>query len=286
MIARRLTWVCCAALVLTACGARSGPQGAGDGAPPAADASADTLPVDAPPAPDAFSSPVEALILVQEVRDASSTAQQGYAFAFLAPPPHPFFQQLKPAGTGCHVYPTDEVGLVQYSAGAIKITGGTYDTTLTPEKQKKPDDWLYSGMMFPDYFKHGTAIKVSAAGAQVPAFSATGTGVGDLQVTFPTPPLRRAAAATVSFTAAPGTVWVVLWGVAAGNKVSGKVVCRGPGSAGKLVLPAAALAALPSSAIGVNLRAGLVSHTRTQINSRLTVHVVAANLITRTLILQ
>ena len=230
--------------------------------------------------------PVEGLIYLEEVRAAGSTAQQGYAWAFFTPPPHPFFQKLKSHGSGCWTHAADEVGPVQYSAGQVSITGGTYDVLLTPEKQRKPDDWLYPAMLFPDFFGATTTLSVTAAGGVVQPFSGKVQGVEDLQVTFPAGPASRTAPLTLTFKPAAGLVQTILWGVEPGNTLNGKVVCFGMGLAGEMVVPAAALAALPASAHAVNVRIGLTRDTVIKPSPTLTVHLVTANLVEKTFALK
>ena len=255
-------------------------------APHPLDAQAELARPDVRRPPDSLWGPVEGLIYLLEVRDADSSAQQGYAFAFFGPRPLPFFARQKELGSGCAVYPTDEVGPLQYSAGPVTISGGPYTVLLETEKQKQPDDWLYPAMLFPDFFETSTKLVVEATGGQVHAFSGQATGVGDLMVSFPTGPVKRSGSLVLPFTKTTGTVWTVLWGVAAGNKLAGKVVCMGDAAGGKITVPAAALGALPSSAHSVMVRTGLVSDTLLKPSSRLTVHLMAANLVTRTYLLK
>ncbi len=243
----------------------------------------DAAVVDSFSKPDYMAQPVEGLIFLEEIRAASSTAQQGYAWAFFSPPPHPFFKKIKSHGSGCWTYASDEVGPVQYSAGPITITGGPYTVKLKTEKQKKPDDWLYPAMLFPDFFDAKTTLSVSAAGGAVHPFAGKVQGVADLQVTWPSGSASRKLPLTFSFKPAPGLVWTIIWGMEAGNKLNGKVVCFGMGQVGKLVVPAAALAALPSSAYAVSVRIGLARDTVLKASSKLTVHLVTANLVTKNL---
>ena len=238
--------------------------------------------VDAVAKPDYMTQPVEGLIYLEEIRDSASTAQQGYAWAFFTPAPHPFFKKTVSHGSACWSYAADEVGPTQYSAGPITITGGPYKVVLKTEKQKKPDDWLYPAMLFPDFFGANTTLSVNGAGGAVHPFSAKAQGVADLQVTFPAGPAKRTAPLTLTFKPASGLVWTILWGVEAGNTLNGKVVCFSMGLVGKLEIPAAALNALPSSAYAVSVRIGLVRDTVFKPSLRLTLHLVTANLVTKT----
>ncbi len=278
----------CYCLALTASCGRSGlPVGAGD---LSGDQTVhhdglsfpDARVEDARPKPDFMTQPVEGLIYLEEIRDATSTAQQGYAWAFFAPPPHPFFKKLKSHGSGCWSQASDEVGPVQYDAGRITISGGPYTVKLETEKQKKPDDWLYPAMLFPDFFGATTTLKVTAAGKALPPFSGQVKGVGDLQVTFPTGSASRTKPLTLTFKPAAGLVQVIIWGVEPGKKLNGKVVCTGLGLTGKLEIPAAALAAMPKAAYAVQLRAGLMRDTVIKPTAKLTVHLVTANLVGKT----
>ena len=238
--------------------------------------------VDAVAKPDYMTQPVEGLIYLEEIRDSASTAQQGYAWAFFTPAPHPFFKKLKSHGSGCWTHASDEVGPVQYDAGRVTITGGPYTVKLEAEKQKKPDDWLYPAMLFPDFFGATTTLKVTAAGKAVHAFSGTVQGVGNLQVTFPGGSASRTKPLTLTFKPAVGLVQVILWGIEPGKKLNGKVVCTGLGLTGKLEIPAAALAALPSAAYAVQVRAGLMRDAVIKPSPSLTVHLVTANLVGKT----
>ena len=274
--------IACALLAVTGCGRSNVPVADGLAADVAAAdgfSFPDAAMVDATVKPDFMTKPVEGLIFLEEIRSAGSTAQQGYAWAFFTPPPHPFFKRLKSHGSGCWSHAQDEVGPVQYSAGPITITGGPYKVVLKTEKQKKPDDWLYPAMLFPDFFDATTSLSINAAGGAVHGFSAKTKGVADLQVTFPTGPAKRTAPLTLTFKPAQGLVWTILWGVEKGNKLVGKMVCFGMGQAGKLVIPAAVLSALPPSAYAVTVRVGLARDTVVKPSSRLTVHLVTANLV-------
>lgn len=227
---------------------------------------------------------VQGLIFLIEIRDDPTGAQQAAAYAFFSPRPLPFFQKNKDLGSGCATYPPDAEGKVQYSAGDIEISGGQYPTVLKPEKPVKPNDWLYPAMLNPELFSATTTIKVKAQGDELPAFSATMKGVGDLPVTFPPPPARRAAPLTVKFKASSGKVWVNLIGKS-GSNTSGNVRCFGPASTGKFVVPAAALSALPASATSVVLAAGLYNEKIIEPAPTVKVHIMAVHHATRTLTL-
>ena len=231
---------------------------------------------------DLSSQPIEGLVHLQEIRDSSSNAQQGYAKAFFAPYPHPYFKKLKSLGLSCWTYDSNEVGPAQYDAGLVTISGGKYTVNLKAEKQKKPDDWLYPAMLFPDLFGASTTLKVVATGKTVQPFSGTVQGVADLQVTFPTGSAYRTKALSLAFKATSGTVQAVLWGVEPGKKLNGKVVCFGLGLTGKMEVPAAALAALPKAAYAVQVRIGLVRDQVIKQSTNLTVHLVTANLTQKT----
>jgi len=172
------------------------------------------------------------------------------------------------------------VGPVQYSAGVISISGGTYDFTLEPEPPKKPDDWLYPGMLYPDLFSATSTVTVTAAGDQLPGFSGQVQGAGDLAVNFPKS-ASRSASLTLAFPAQSGAIWAVLIGLQGGQQgVGGVVRCVFSDAAG-VTIPQAALAALPAAADGVMVGAGQVQHVILDPGPLLRIHLVAIHLLTQ-----
>jgi hypothetical protein len=233
---------------------------------------------DGPASPDTVPQAVEGLIYLTEIATTAG-AQQGSAFAFFTPRPMPFFTPVQDLGSGCALYPEDEVGPVQLSAGAISLSGGTYDFTLEPEPPKKPDDWLYPGMLYPDLFSATSNITVTAAGDQLPGFSGQIPGVGDLAVTFPKSASRSAALA-LGFPAQTGEIWAVLIGLQGGQQVAGGVIRCVFSDAAGVTVPQAAVAALPAAADGVLVGAGRVNHVILDPDALLRIHLVAIHLLT------
>lgn len=270
-----------ATLLLVGCGGRSGqlPWATADGGAPL---DAAPLPPDRGGPDQPVGGPVEGLIGFFEYQSALSGAQQGSAFVFFTPDPMPLFSPQERFGPTCQRYPQDEVGPVQYSAGTVRIQAGAFSFELSPDKQAGPDEWLYPGMLYPDYFSAGSTVQVRADGEQIPAFQTTASGVGDLKVTFPITFARRSTAYTVTFPARSGDGWVLIKGVAGGKEVD-NIRCQFDASAGRFTIPASALAALPAAATQVTLAVGLVSDTLFQPTPTVKLHLLTAHLLERTL---
>jgi len=222
--------------------------------------------------------PIEGLIYLSEIQDLAG-AQQGAAYAFFTPDPLPFFTVVKALGAGCAVFPDDEVGPVQYSAGEISISG-SYSFKLKPEAPTKPGDWLYPGMLYPDLFAPGGMVSVSAVGDQISAFKIEASGAADLQPSFPSGTVSRSAPLEITFSPTSGELWVTLTALLGGKQVKGgNIRCTGlAASSGKVSLPQAVLGALPLSADTVSLGAGLAEETVLDRPPRDRIHVLAAHL--------
>jgi len=273
-------------LLAAGCGGRSGALphsgGGADGAP-----AADLIspPPDGSGGPDLLPARVQGLIYQVELRTPQG-AQQGAAYVFFTPSPMPFFSPLKAAGKGCNLYPDEEVGDAQFSAGKVTFSGGPYSFSLSPDKPLKKDSWLYPGILFDELFSGKTRLSVSAAGDDLTAFSGKLQGVDDLKATLPVGTfLSRAKAAQLSFPKFDGMIWVTLHGLVAG-KSQGNVRCSFPGQAGQATVPAEALSALPGGATRAVLAVGQVREALVKPDARLTVHLVAANLLQKTYYLQ
>lgn len=244
-------------------------RGAADGGGP--DRSSDLR-----PATDTLPPSVEGLLYLVESMSASG-AQQGAAYAFFTPKPHPFFTAIKQFPGTCAQMPLDEVGPVQYSAGKVTFSGpGFVAFDLEPDKQAKPDEWLYPGMLNPEYFADGGTVNVKATGDQVPAFDVTGTGVGDLGAAFPAQ-VSRGKPLTVAFKPRQGAGWLSVVGQVAGNAVV-SIRCTLDTASGKATLPASLWTEVPQQVTQVRVEVGAVKDTVHQIHPRVTLHVLTHHL--------
>ena len=146
------------------------------------------------------------------------------------PPCNSFTQACIPSGA-CQDLPAPQ------SAGDITITGGTATLNLD-----YVGNGLYAAATDPpaDAFAKGATLTVSAAGADIAAFSATVTGVGDLNDTFGEVALKDGSSTTINWVpAADGsTVEVVLQLGWHGNPPEAVLYCAAPDSAGTIVIAA------------------------------------------------
>lgn len=236
--------------------------------------------------PDAAPWPLQGLIYLAEVRDAASGAQQGAAFVFITPSPMPFFSPQKSFANGCHLYPAEEVGDAQVSAGKVSFQGAAYTFDLEPDKPLKKGDWLYPGILFPELFGPQTVITVTAVGDEAPAFQGTVKGVGDLAVSFPSPTVSLATDLTVTFPPSTGTVWVVVSGVASGKSTGGTLRCSLSAASGQAMVPAKALQALPAGATHLQVSAGFASETILKPTASVRIHLICTNLVKRLIPIQ
>ncbi len=273
------------------CGGRSGalPR-TSDGAGPPADSTASrpdgAMAPDHQLGPDLLPTRVEGLIYQTELRDQKSGAQQGAAYVFFTPEPMPFFKPDRALGGGCNLYPDEEVGDAQFSAGKVTFSGGPYSFSLSPEKPLKKNSWLYPGILFDDLFGQNTMVTVSAAGDDLAGFNGKVKGVGDLKVSFPPGNfIKRSSSFTLTFPKTDGVVWVTLQGIVSGV-AAGNIRCSFSGSTGQVKVPAAALKGLSTGAVQVIVGAGLASETKVKPNSRLTVHLINSNIVRQTFYLQ
>ena len=272
------------ALLLSACGGRSAvlPGGSADGALPAQDGAVP----DQTLKPDLLPARVEGLIYQTELRDASSGAQQGAAYVFFTPRPMPFFAPTKTLPGGCALYPDEEVGDFQFSAGKVSFTGGTYGFSLSPEKPLKKNSWLYPGILFDDLFSSKSTLTVRAEGDELGAFTAAVKGVNDLNVSFPPGNfIRRSAPLLLTFPKGSGKVWVTLQGIVS-SKSQGNIRCEFPQGPGQVTVESAVLNALPAAATRVLIGAGLMNEAISQPSARLRLHLIATNLVQRQFVLQ
>ncbi len=121
------------------------------------------------------------------------------------------------------------------SAGPITITGGAATVNLD-----YVGNGLYAAATAPpaDAFAKGATLTVSAAGADIAAFSATVTGVGDLSDSFGEIALRDGSSTTINWAPAGdgSTVEVVLQLGWHGNPPEAVLYCAAPDSAGTIVI--------------------------------------------------
>ncbi len=272
------------ALMLTACGGRSGvlPGMGTDGAAPALDGAVP----DQTLKPDLLPARVEGLIYQTELRDASSGAQQGAAYVFFTPRPMPFFAPTRTLPGGCALYPDEEVGDAQFSAGKVSFSGGTYGFSLSPERPLKKNSWLYPGILFDDLFSSKSTLTVRAAGDELNPFSISVKGVDDLKVNFPPGNfIRRSTPLKLTFPKGAGKIWVTLQGIVSG-KSKGNIRCAMSQGPGQTTVVSAVLRALPAAATRVLIGAGLVNEVVANPSARLKVHLIATNLVQRQYVLQ
>jgi hypothetical protein len=278
------------ALVELACGTRSALLPTTDGSLPqdgVADSGLDSMStgdvLGEAPGDRLVPSSIEGIVYITENLDAKSGAQQGSAYAIFTPNPHPFFAKKKDLGDGCALYPDDDTGPTQYSAGKVVVKGGTQDFSLEPEYPLQPGDWLYPALLNPDYFSTQSLLDVEAAGDQVPAFSGQVGGVGDLDlfgVKVPKGSLSRSSPTPMTWqTGTVGTLWVVLLGLQ-GSASSGNVRCTTSAGSGSFTFPKAALAALPSATTSVFVGIGLAKEQVVDQGSTLRVHLVTTHMVT------
>jgi hypothetical protein len=154
--------------------------------------------------------------------------------------------------------------LTEVSAGTLTVSGGTAPVVIAPTNTAGYVSYSYqstsgAGDGGPS-FAAGDTLTVSASGAAAPAFSATVTVPGTIQVTEPPPPsptLPDGAPLVFPMLAAPiarTTDLPIAWtGGSSGNVLvalssSGtSIECLFPESAGSAVIPAAALSYLPQT---------------------------------------
>ena len=130
------------------------------------------------------------------------------------------------------------------SAGVVTLSGAAQPIMLTPGTDK-----TYTAFMsMSPLFAGGESVVVSAAGADVPAFSKSITMPGKATITSPSKPaagtflaVSRSADFSVTWTGGgSGSLQIFVSGT------SGRVTCRFPAGSDSAAVPAAALAMLPA----------------------------------------
>ena len=130
------------------------------------------------------------------------------------------------------------------SAGTITIAGLAAPITLAPKTDSTYE--AYNGMAL--LFGHGETATITAAGAEVPSFTATVTTPSKATISVPANAMPLAVSRTHDFTAkwsgSSGKLQVAL--------ISGmtELWCRFDASAGTGTIPAATMAMLPASPTG------------------------------------
>jgi hypothetical protein len=226
-------------LAITAC---SSPNHANPDAPTAHDASADAQ-------EDAPAQMISGLITLSRIHDTgldTSDATAQFAYGNI------YGTSLGSDGP-CQMFqsPVTE-GL---SAGTITITGTSTPITLTPSGT--PAKYHASSLPMPA-FSPGATLTVNAAGAEVPAFTATVTAPMEL-TGFTTPDMiSRAAGYHATWTHGTGRVWLVIVGPqAAGDDL---LLCKVPDTGSFTVTPSA-LALFPSAITKVSVEAARVGES-------------------------
>src|SRR5688500_11276156 len=133
------------------------------------------------------------------------------------------------------------------SAGMITITGGVMPITLTPNADKS-----YTALtsQTAPLFSGGASVMLSAAGADVPAFSASLTMPAKATITSPVEPpssspyliVNRAQDFTVRWSGGGGTFQIGMYSPTTWPAL----VCKFPASAGSGTIPSSALMMLPA----------------------------------------
>lgn len=213
--------------------------------------------VDGPPvALDGPSGPRAGLILLLEVTDAASTAQQGAVFAIFTPAPHPFFTPLKRIDDKCGVFGGDDTGPLQLSAGRVTISGAPYPIRLDPEPNPKPNQYLYAGVLYPELFSASTILTIEASGGQYLPFRGRLSGVSQPKVSWPDGTLTRSRSYELAPGAATGFHWLII------RPAAGATFVRCEDKSGApLRLEPKHLAALPTTTKKVKLAVGLARST-------------------------
>lgn len=143
----------------------------------------------------------------------------------------------------CAFYPqADDTGV---SAGVITVTGTTAPITATPGGAP-PAVSYDAGELPDDLFEDGATLTITAAGADVPAFTGSVVAPAALAgVALPTE-VSRAAPPTITWTAgAADEMWIWMLGLGGGGHPR-LLWCRVPDS-GSYAVPADAVALLPTA---------------------------------------
>lgn len=251
-----------------------------DAAATSEDASAQTV-IDPAPATAVSNSDIEGLIYLTEMVSAETQVQQAAVQAFFTPAPMPFFTPLQDLGGGCQLYPLDEVGATQFSAGKVIISGGPQIIELEPQYPFDPEKWLYPGIFFGELFDAKTILSVQAQGNQVSSFSGSGAGAGEANVFFSDDEtISRGQDLTLQFAPTTEKIMVVLLAAQDKHTVS-QIRCQGLlDEHQQFVIPQAALAALAPEATSVMIAAGTYNETLITPNERTRIHLLATHLMT------
>jgi hypothetical protein len=204
------------------------------------DASTDAHPDASPDAPGSMTS---GLVTIARLHDAGGTPLLSTTSAQFVSGSSIFGTTIGSDG-GCTML--ENPPTVGISAGVIDLTGTTSPITLTPSGSPSK----YTSSTVPtDAFAAGAQLTFTAAGADVPAFSATITAP-DVLIGFATPTtISRAAGFHATWT--PGTgqgMWLLIVGKPANDAFL--LLCRMPDNGSFTVTPAA-LAMFPAAATGV-----------------------------------
>jgi hypothetical protein len=142
------------------------------------------------------------------------------------------------------------------SAGTITVTGALVPASISPAADK-----TYTALMTQPLFSGGETLTVTAAGADVPAFTHTLVAPAKITITSPAKPasaspylmIDRSAGFSVAWTGGgASTVQIALLGGTGSNL---DLSCHFPASAGSATIPASALAMLPAGTGGFAMAA-------------------------------
>jgi predicted Rdx family selenoprotein len=149
----------------------------------------------------------QGIVLLAEVTDAVSAAQQGTVLASFTPAPHSFFEAKLSLGGGCAVYIADPRSKNELSAGVITVKGAPLDIRLEP--YANPIDEVYPSILFDELVSAGRELEVSAEGADVRSFSGIVRGVDAPKPRLPSI-VRRDRDAVLFVESNASRFWVVL----------------------------------------------------------------------------
>jgi hypothetical protein len=150
----------------------------------------------------------------------------------------------------CYVSPSCPKPAMEASAGTITVTGKT-PVTLTPK-----DDKSYQTQVLTERLADpGQTVQISAAGADVPAHSATVTMPEAMQLTMPngSAPLLIDRSQDLPLTWSPSnasSVYLFLGAYATDNTLLQSIVCTFDDRAGTGSIPSALLQGLPPTSDG------------------------------------
>ena len=141
------------------------------------------------------------------------------------------------------------------SAGAIDVTGGLQDLSLTPGVEGRYETTSDTTLLWDGT---ETMLQVTAAGAEVPAFSAVVTGPASLTLTMPETVesvviLRDEDAAFAWSGETPGDVVVAIAWSDPDSPATAQLRCRWTVADGAATIPSAALSRLPAGVVTVEV---------------------------------